>query len=143
MNDALVDGFTHHHRTLDEDFEKAKKWAQDGELRQATQALRDFREAIERHMGAEEQRLFPAYESRHGQDNPLTAILRKGHRDLRGFFDEIEETLEAGDQDEATSLMGTVEQILHHHDEKEEQEFYPAVAPLIEDASAVLSALGG
>lgn len=94
-------------------------------------------------MSTEEERLFPVYETRHGPDNPLTGILRKGHRDLRGFFEEISETIAGQDFEEAAALMDTVSQILAHHDEKEEHEFYPAVAPLIPDPHDIFSRLIG
>ena len=142
MDTRLIDGFTRHHRLLDDTFARALRDTEGGDAAGARQAFGDFRDAIERHMGAEEKWLFPAYEARHGDDNALTSILRKGHRDLRGFFEEIAEALDQGDADEAAALMGTVGQILHHHDEKEEQEFYPAVAPLVDDPGPAVMALG-
>ena len=141
MNTRLIDGFTRHHRTLDRAFEDARQATGDGDFVRARAAFQGFRDAIERHMGAEETWLFPAYEARYGNDNALTSILRKGHRDLRGFFEEIAEALDEGDGDEGAALMDTVGQILHHHDEKEEQEFYPAVATLVDDPTPALTAL--
>ncbi len=141
MDTSLIEGFTRHHRALDRAFEGTRCAVDNGDFAQARADFQGFRDAIERHMRAEETWLFPAYEAQHGQDNPLTSILRKGHRDLRGFFDEIAEALSEGDGDEGTALIGTVGQILHHHDDKEEQEFYPAVAVLLPDARAALKAL--
>ncbi|MHB1512620.1 MAG: hemerythrin domain-containing protein [Acidiferrobacter sp.] len=142
MDSQLIESFTHHHRALDNTFAEARSAAEDGDFARASQALQAFREALERHMGAEETWLFPAYEAQHGPDNAMTAILRKGHRDLRGFFEEIAEALEQAEGEEAVALIGTVGQILQHHDEKEEQEFYPAVAPLLKDAGPAIKALG-
>lgn len=140
---ALQDGFTRSHRFLDETFDKARGaiGGADGDL--AAAAFRGFWDTIEAHMSTEEERLFPVYETRHGPDNPLTGILRKGHRDLRGFFEEISETIAGQDFEEAAALMDTVSQILAHHDEKEEHEFYPAVAPLIPDPHDIFSRLIG
>lgn len=142
MDTRLIDDFTRHHRHLDDTFAEARSAAEDGDFARAVEAFQAFREAIDRHMGAEETWLFPAYEARHGADNALTSILRKGHRDLRGFFEEIAEALDQGDGDEAVALMGTVGLILQHHDEKEEQEFYPAAAPLLADPGPAITALG-
>ncbi len=141
MNSPLIDGFTRHHRTLDLAFEEARQATGDGDFVRARAMFQGFRDAIERHMKAEETWLFPAYEARHGKDNALTSILRKGHRDLRGFFEEIAEALDEGDGDEGVPLIDTAGQILHHHDEKEEQEFYPAVTALVEDPAPTLAAL--
>ena len=141
MNTWLIDGFTRHHRTLDRAFEYARRATEAKDFVRARATFQEFRDAIERHMGAEETWLFPAYEARHGNDNALTSILRKGHRDLRGFFEEIAEALSQGDGEEGVALIDTVGQILHHHDEKEEQEFYPAVAALVDDPTPALTAL--
>ena len=141
MNSPLIDGFTCHHRALDHAFEEARQATRDGDFTRARAAFQGFRDAIERHMKAEETWLFPAYEARHGQDHALTSILRKGHRDLRGFFEEIAEALGEGDGDEGAALIDTAGQILHHHDEKEEQGFYPAVTTLVDDPAPALAAL--
>jgi len=138
---TLIDGFTSHHRTLDAAFLAAHNAVDTANWDRALGAFQTFWEAIERHMATEERHLFPVYERHHGADNPLTGILRKGHRDLRGFFEEISETIGAHDADEASALMGTVAQILNHHDEKEEQEFYPAVAPLIPNPEEITALL--
>lgn len=137
----LMTAFTHDHRFLDNAFAKAQRAASWANWDTAPQAFRDFWDAIETHMTTEEEQLFPVYEAGHGDENPLTGILRKGHRDLWGFFEEISETIENHDAEEASALMDTVAQILSHHDEKEEKEFYPAVAPLIPDPQKLISRL--
>lgn len=100
-----------------------------------------FRTVLERHMAAEEGYLFPAYEAAFGAGDGLTTVLRKGHRDLRSFFDEIAQALRDRDTGESASLVAVVRQIVHHHDEKEEQVLYPRVAALPGVDAAQLSAL--
>ncbi|MHB8253430.1 MAG: hemerythrin domain-containing protein [Acidiferrobacter sp.] len=141
MQAILLDGFTRHHRLLDETFLEARGTVDNADWEKAASTFQVFWDAIEKHMRTEETYLFPVYEKDYGAENALTGILRKGHRDLRGFFEEISETIDAHDEDEASALMGTVAQILSHHDEKEEQEFYPAVAPLITNPQDVVNAL--
>lgn len=129
--------FSGHHRLLDGLFETAQTQVTTGDWADARTTFRNFRAAIERHMQTEEAILFPAYEGAHGVDNPLTGILRKGHKDLRSFFDEIAEALDDADAEEAGALLGTAGQILLHHDAKEEEELYPATGPLLsEDTTA-------
>ena len=141
MKTTLIDGFTHHHRHLDEAFLVAHRAVNSADWDHAQGAFQIFRDAIEKHMTTEETYLFPTYEQHHGVDNALTGILRKGHRDLRSFFEEIGETIAAHDADESSALMDTVTQILGHHDQKEETEFYPAVAPLISHPEAITALL--
>lgn len=133
--------FTAHHRHIDELFAAAGRAVEGTDWPAASASFRTFNDAIERHMQAEEDYLFPAYEHAHGADNPLTSMLRKGHKDLRSFFVEIDEAIDKEDGDEASALIGTVGQILHHHDSREEDEFYPAVTSLIGDPVAPLTAL--
>ena len=138
---TIQEAFTRDHRRLDTLFERAE---QDlgGDWADCVSAFTIFREAIERHMKTEEAWIFPAYEKKYGNDNPLTSILRKGHKDLRAFFDEIAEAIVGQDVDEAKGLVGVVAQILKHHDEKEEAELYPVVAELLgADAPSVAALL--
>jgi hypothetical protein len=51
----------------------------------------------------------------------LTATLRKGHRDLPVFFDELNDAREAHDD----RIAGAMRALLARHDEKEEAELYP------------------
>lgn len=115
------------HRRLEALFAVAKQGLE--QLPLSTGAFDIFREAIERHMIAEEEVLFPRYESNR-TEHALTDILRKGHADLRAFFEELVDALVGQDVDEAAALMGILGQILKHHDEKEESELYPALEGL-------------
>ena len=69
--------------------------------------------------------LFPAVEG--GAETVLTATLRKGHRDLPVFFDELNDALEAHDAEEYGRIAGAMRALLARHDEKEEAELYPLV----------------
>ena len=50
--------------------------------------------------------LFPAVEG--GAETVLTATLRKGHRDLPVFFDELNDALEAHDAEEYRRIAGAM-----------------------------------
>ena len=64
--------------------------------------------------------LFPAVEG-----GAETVTLRKGHRDLPVFFDELNDALEAHDAEEYRRIAGATRALLARHDEKEEAELYP------------------
>ena len=66
--------------------------------------------------------MFPAVGG--GAETVLTATLRKGHRDLPVFFDELNDAREAHDAEEYDRIDGAME-LLVRHDEKEEAELYP------------------
>ena len=131
--ESLPAVFRQDHERLDASLEAARQSAQGGAAA-ARPVFAEFRGGIERHMAVEEAWLFPAYEARHGEDNPLTSTLRKGHGDLKVFFSEMDESLAEDDAEEFLALAETVAQILLHHDRKEEEELYPVVAQWLADA---------
>jgi len=67
--------------------------------------------------------LFPAVEG--GAETVLTATLRKGHRDLPVFFDELNDALEAHGAEEYDRIAGAMRALLARRYEKEEAELYP------------------
>jgi len=55
----------------------------------------------------------------------LRATLRKGHRGLPVFFDELNDALEAHDVEDYGRIAGAMRALLARHDDKEEAELYP------------------
>ena len=84
---------------------------------------REFRGGLQRHIRAEEDVHFPAFESATGMvGGPVTVMLRE-HREIEVVLDEIETRLQAGESPEplAASLRG----VLGPHNVKEENMLYP------------------
>jgi hemerythrin-like domain-containing protein len=137
---SIGEAFAHDHRRLEQALETSMAHARARRWDDAADAFATFRRGIERHMEVEEQVLFPAVEG--GAETPLTAILRKGHRDLRAFFDELEDALQAHDAEECTRIAATMQALLERHDEKEEAELYPAAQECLgSDATAAAARL--
>ena len=59
-----------------------------------------------------------------GVETVLTATLRVGHGDLRVFFDELNDALEAHDAEEYGRIAGAMRALLARYDDKEEAELY-------------------
>jgi hemerythrin-like domain-containing protein len=134
--------FARDHRRLEEALDASTAYVGAAQWDAAAAAFAEFRRGIEQHMEIEEQELFPAVEGG-GGETALTTVLRKGHRDLRVFFDELDDALEAHDVEEFGRIAGTMRALLARHDEKEEAELYPAAqARLGEHATAVSARLG-
>ncbi len=130
---TLATLFQKDHEHLDAWLACARREAGDADAEAARAAFDAFRSGIERHIAVEESLLLPAYEARQGVENPLTSTLRKGHRDLKVFFAEMQEALVQDDLDEFLDLAGTVAHILEHHDRMEEDDLYPVVAQWLPD----------
>jgi hemerythrin-like domain-containing protein len=137
---SIIQVFAHDHRRLEHALQACGEHACAARWDAAAAAFAAFRRGIERHMQVEEQVLFPAVEI--GTETPLTATLRKGHRDLRVFFDELDDALKARDAEEYGRVAASMRALLARHDEKEEAELYPvAQARLGADAAAVAARL--
>jgi hemerythrin-like domain-containing protein len=140
---TIGDAFADDHRRLEQALEASVAHVQAGRWDAAAEAFVTFRRGIERHMAVEEEVLFPAVEE--GAETPLTAILRKGHRDLRVFFDELGDAVEARDAVEYGRIAASMRALLERHDEKEEAELYPAAQERLgrQTATVVAGRLAG
>jgi hemerythrin-like domain-containing protein len=139
---SIGEAFAHDHRRLEEALAASAAHVDSTRWEKAAEAFAAFRRGIERHMQVEEEVLFPAVEQ--GAETPLSAILRKGHHDLRVFFDELDDALQARDADEYRRIAATMRALLERHDEKEEAELYPAAqARLGTEAGAAAKRLAG
>ncbi len=123
------------HERLDALLDISARAVREGRWQDAARYLEQFRHGIaDDHMVVEETTLFPAFEAwEGGTEHPLTALLRKGHRDLRVFFQEMAEAISAEDAEEFADLLSTVQTILKQHDAKEETELYPYLAEALPD----------
>ena len=128
----------HDHERLDALLEACATAVQESRWQDAAGLLEQFRRGIvEGHMFVEETMLFPAFEALEGGDeHSLTALLRKGHQDLRVFFQEMAEAIEAQDAEEFNDFLSTVQTILKQHDAREEAELYPHLADALPDHGA-------
>ena len=125
----------HDHKRLDMILESSARAVQEGRWQDSAAFLERFHHGIVNgHMVVEETTLFSAFDAQEGgDDHPLTALLRKGHQDLRVFFEEMAEAISAEDVEEFTDLLSTVQTILKQHDAKEEMELYPFLSTALSD----------
>ncbi len=125
----------HDHERLDQLLEQSAHAVSTGAWREAAHLLEVFRHGlVDGHMMVEESTLFPAFERKEGDDDhPLTTLLRKGHQDLRIFFEEMAEAIQDQDVESFDDLLSTVQTILKQHDAKEETELYPYLAAALPD----------
>lgn len=115
------------HEHLDHLLQQSAHAVSIGAWQEAAHLFEIFRHGIvDGHMVVEESTLFPAFEHKEiGDEHPLTALLRKGHQDLRIFFEEMAEAIQDQDTETFGDLLSTVQTILRQHDAMEEKELYP------------------
>lgn len=120
---SIGDTLAQDHRRCDELFASAEKHAAQGEWPQAQRDTDAFVEAMNRHIGFEEQTLFPALEQVIGAVGP-TQVMRMEHEQMRALFRDLQQAAQAQD---APRLLGVAETLLilmQQHNMKEENILY-------------------
>ena len=103
-----------------------------GDLQLAYDLYAEFASGLKRHIGFEEQFLFPAFEEKTGMPPTAgpTAVMRTEHREIEALLGQIE----AGIADAAApieSLRRSLHAVLGDHNLKEEQILYPTTDNLL------------
>ena len=133
---------TRDHTACDERFRAAEAAARDGDWVRAGRELDAFRAALERHLGVEEDALFPAFERRTGMANGPTGVMRAEHADMRELIDRLRAAASAMDADEFLGVADTLDVLMQQHNLKEEQVLYGLLdEALAGEADELLAAL--
>lgn len=91
----------------------------------------EFKAGLERHMGCEEEILFPLFEARTGmRDGEPTAVMRWEHGQIKGYLEQIDVALV---QQWPAPIMDVLalEDLLMQHKHKEETVLYPALDSML------------
>lgn len=140
--ELISDYMTRHHKHCDdalaraEDMAAASDWiglARDGGM---------FLREMERHIGLEENLLFPAFEERTGMASGPTETMRMEHQQMHGMFAQMRAAIEAKDATQYLGVSETLLILLQQHNMKEESMMYPMLdQSLGDDARGLLSQL--
>lgn len=103
-----------------------------GRLAEASEIFRTFARGLKRHIGFEDELIFPEFERRSGlgPDEGPTAVLRAEHREIEVLLAELERAM-AEPGGPAQGLRAELERVLSHHNLKEEQVLYPGTDRLM------------
>ncbi|MEB2345414.1 MAG: hemerythrin domain-containing protein [Deltaproteobacteria bacterium] len=124
--ETVTDLFGRDHRRLDALLADAKRALAAGEPARATPLFTAFREGLERHIVAEEEILFPAFEELTGVTAGPTRVMCAEHVDIRKLLGEIASRLEQGSEGGYTTPLASLTALLYAHNGKEERILYPA-----------------
>ncbi len=142
--------FTHHmadnHHHCDELFASAEQAVESEQWPQAAEAHQGFIDAMERHLKAEEELLFPAFEAASGMSEGPTSVMRHEHGQMRALFAQMSEALVAQSSEDYLGASETLLIMMQQHNAKEEQILYPMfdqlLAPQAESLMPQLEARG-
>ena len=112
------------HKDCDLLFAKAENAAAKEDWETASQTFSEFVQAMERHLGIEEQELFPAFEEETGILTGPTEMMRMEHEQMRTLFAEMKEAMEQHDSDDYLGAAETLLIMMQQHNMKEEQILY-------------------
>lgn len=112
------------HRDCDLLFARAENAAAKEDWATASQAFNEFIRAMERHLGIEEQELFPAFEEATGVQTGPTEMMRMEHDQMRGLFAEMKIAMEQKNSEDYLGTADTLLIMMQQHNMKEEQMLY-------------------
>ena len=130
------------HKVCDDRFAAAEAAAGEGDLARAAAEFEAFAAALARHIGVEEERLFPAFEERTGMTDGPPAMMRMEHAEMRELLDGLRAAVGAGDAAEFLGLADTLNILIQQHNLKEEQVLYALLDEALQgEADGLLAAL--
>ena len=101
----------------------------------ASELFADFKAGLSRHIGWEEDILFPIFEDASGMhDSGPTAVMRMEHRQIEKVLEEIDLKVSEGELTALGGLQKDLLAVLGPHNDKEEGILYPATDEMIDDA---------
>ena len=112
------------HKDCDQIFADAEKAASTEDWTTATQAFNEFIDVMQRHLGIEENDLFPAFEAATGMTMGPTEMMRMEHGQMRELFSEMREAIEQQNSDDYLGASETLLILMQQHNMKEEQILY-------------------
>ena len=120
-----------HHELCDDIFGRARKAAAADDWAVAEKDCKAFLSQIERHIDAEENLLFPAFEDKSGMTGGPTQVMRMEHAQLRDLFGEMLAAVEAREAEGYLRNADLVAALLREHNLKEENILYPMLDNLL------------
>lgn len=113
------------HNRLDSMLPEVERLVGAREFTRAAERFGEFSCGLNRHIEAEEQILFPAFERRTGMRSGPTVVMRAEHVEIRQWMAAAAAALQAQDAAGFAHAVGRMVNVLTIHNMKEEQVLYP------------------
>ncbi len=123
--ETVLDYLARDHRRCDALFAQAEEAVSRGRWQEAEALGQRFFDAMARHLGMEEDVLFPAFEQATGMTRGPTQVMRMEHEEMRRLFKAMKEALEGRKAERFLGLAETLLILMQQHNAKEEQVLYP------------------
>ena len=134
----IKDFMTQDHKECDEIFAQMEDVIAN-KSDEALSKFEEFQDALTNHFKMEEMVLFPMFEQKMGISQPAQVMVME-HEQMRKLLSEMEDAIEANDNDKFFSLSETLMILMQQHNMKEEQMLYTmAQQHLGDDADHIIS----
>lgn len=137
----ITDVMSADHSHCDDLFSDAEAAAAKPDWAAAARLFTEFRAAMQRHLAAEEDTLFPAFEARTGMSAGPTMVMRSEHEQMRGLMAQMQAAVEQRNSTGYLGLSETLLILMQQHNMKEEQILYPLSDQALGGDAALLDAL--
>ncbi len=129
------------HTHCDELFAEAENAVAGRDWTAAERLFADFRQALARHIAAEEETLFPALEARTGMTAGPTRVMRSEHAQMNDLVERMGTAVARRDDAAYLGLSETLLMLMRQHNMKEEQILYPMCDRALEDNDGLVAAM--
>jgi iron-sulfur cluster repair protein YtfE (RIC family) len=142
VDDEIAQVFGKDHERLREIMSRAIAACDRGDDTEARRLVEAYDTGLRRHIQAEEDVLFPAFEGRTGlRDAGPTAVMRREHREIERHLAAARDAFGAKPELELGKRhLVAVQTLLADHDRREEQVLYPACDRLLTERETRASA---
>lgn len=137
----ITERFGHDHTRLD-DLLQRFECLNGSDLAAAWLVFTEFKAGLERHMGCEEEVLFPMFEASTGVDDAgSTAVMRAEHHQIKDYLDQIQVALVQQWPAPILDVLA-LEDLLMQHRQAEETVLYPALDSMLGSAERARAVAG-
>jgi iron-sulfur cluster repair protein YtfE (RIC family) len=133
--DDLTRSFTAHHKHCDRQFAELERAFAAADWGTADAHFRQLQDDLQRHLAAEEEILFPAFEKVTGHAQGPTRVMCMEHDQMRELLQEMSQALAAKDSAALPGIAETLLILMQQHNLKEEQILYPMLDEMVTESA--------
>jgi len=131
--ESIRSTLTREHRACDDLMNAFEQSVAQNHWDKAGNLFSDFSASMERHLGKEEDVLFPAMEESMGPGMGPVQVMRAEHENMRRLFSEIRGDITQQQSEHCLGLIDTLLMLIQQHNLKEENMLYAMADQILAD----------
>lgn len=135
---TITDYLQTDHRRLDRLYDRFQEDSREGRWEDAARGIREFSLGLKRHIGIEEEILFPVFEEKTGMvDAGPTHVMRMEHTEIKDLLDKLVAAADAKNGEDVKENAYHLTNYLADHNMKEEHILYPESDSFLSEAERI------